>query len=74
MLTMWRAQGERISREARRTSANRVVILGGTLRPESTGVRTRVRAFLVHACKVRWTLSVNDAFWSARRWNTPVFW
>lgn len=62
MLTVWQAQGERIPREAGGTSANRVVILGGALRPESARVRARIRAFFVHARQMWRTLGVNDAF------------
>lgn len=73
MLTVRRAQGEWIPCEAGRTGADRVVIFGGTLRPQSAGVRARIRAFLVYACQMRRALSIYDAFRSARWWNAPVF-
>lgn len=70
----WRAQSERISCETGRTSANRIVVLGGALRSQSACVRARIRTFLIYTGQMRRALGINNTFRSARRRNARVFW
>lgn len=69
---MRRAQSERIPCETSGTYANGIMIFRGTLCPQSTGIRARIRAFLIYTRQMRRTLGVNDALRSARRRNASV--
>jgi len=69
-----RAQSEGIARKSGRTGAYRIVVLRDTLRPQSAGIRARIRAFLIHARQMSWTLGIDDTFRPARRRNASVLW
>jgi len=38
------------------------MVLRDTLRPQSAGIGARIRAFLIHAREMSWTLGVDDTF------------